>query len=413
MAAPHTDRQPVTFGDVLRIREFRALWLADLQSWIGDQIGRVALSVLVFERTGSAAATALVYGLTYLPAVLGGVLLGGLADRVQPRQLMIACNAGRAVLFAVMALPAVPIPAVAALLVAAVLLGPPFTAAEGSLLPRILEGERYVVATGLRMASLQGAQLAGFGFGGLLIGLVGSRWGLALDALTFAVAAVAVRFVVADRPPANGRSDVAGLAAYLRSVPAAARSIAADPTLRFMLGFGWLAACFVVPEGLAAPYAHAIGGGPGSVGLLLAAAPAGTAVASALFVRRVSPGRRSALIGPLAIAAGLPLGACAVHPGLAVSLVLWFVSGAGSAYQVAASATFVQAAPDERRGQVVGLAASGLIAIQGVGIMVAGLVAEQLGPATTIALAGALGVALAAALAVRMSRTTLSGSTRC
>jgi hypothetical protein len=49
----------------------------------------VALAVLVFERTGSPGQTALTYALTFLPAVLAGPLLPGLADRPQ------RCHAGR------------------------------------------------------------------------------------------------------------------------------------------------------------------------------------------------------------------------------------------------------------------------------------------------------------------------------
>ena len=72
----------VTFLDALRVPEFRVIWLADAQSAVGDQLARVALSVLVFERTSSALLTALAYSLTFLPALIGGALLSGLADRV-------------------------------------------------------------------------------------------------------------------------------------------------------------------------------------------------------------------------------------------------------------------------------------------------------------------------------------------
>ena len=49
-------RRP-TYTDVLRVTEFRAIWLADVQSLVGDQVARVALTVLIFARTGSAALT--------------------------------------------------------------------------------------------------------------------------------------------------------------------------------------------------------------------------------------------------------------------------------------------------------------------------------------------------------------------
>src|SRR5579875_3802050 len=113
-----------------RHREFRALWLAIGQSQFGDQLGRVALSVLVFTRTGSGGLTALVYALTYLPAVAGGVLLSGWADRFPRRTLLVWCDLARAACFAAMAVPSVPLAAVAALLVLAVLIGAPHKAAE-------------------------------------------------------------------------------------------------------------------------------------------------------------------------------------------------------------------------------------------------------------------------------------------
>lgn len=53
------------------------LWLAEVLSLLGDQLARVALSVLVFDRTGSALLTGLVYGLSFLPALVAGPLLGG------------------------------------------------------------------------------------------------------------------------------------------------------------------------------------------------------------------------------------------------------------------------------------------------------------------------------------------------
>ncbi len=75
----------VGFRSVFAEREFRWLWAAGVQSLLGDQLARVALSVLVFERTASSLLTAAVYALTFLPAFLGGVLLGGVADRYPRR----------------------------------------------------------------------------------------------------------------------------------------------------------------------------------------------------------------------------------------------------------------------------------------------------------------------------------------
>src|SRR3978361_1643822 len=140
----------VTFLDVLRVPEYRALWLADAQSMAGDQLARVALSVLVFQRTASTVLTALTYALTFLPALIGGALLAGLADRLPRRRGLGRADIIRAVVLALMALPGSPIWLVCTLLVFAVLAGSPFSAAESALLPEILDGDTFVVGTGLR-----------------------------------------------------------------------------------------------------------------------------------------------------------------------------------------------------------------------------------------------------------------------
>jgi len=104
------------FRSVFAEREFRWLWTAGVQSLLGDQLARVALSVLVFERTNSTLLTAAVYALTFLPAFFGGLLLGGLADRYPRRRVLIGCDVVRAVLLAAMALPGTSLLAVSGLL---------------------------------------------------------------------------------------------------------------------------------------------------------------------------------------------------------------------------------------------------------------------------------------------------------
>lgn len=123
--------RPATFREVFAVAEFRVLFAAQLLSVVGDQFTRVALAVVVFARTGSAGLTALTYGLTYLPDLVGGPLLSGLADRYPRRAVMVASDLGRAVLVAAMAAPGLPLPALGGLLVAVQLLNAPFSAARG------------------------------------------------------------------------------------------------------------------------------------------------------------------------------------------------------------------------------------------------------------------------------------------
>jgi len=402
-------RRP-TYTDVLRAPEFRAIWLADVQSLVGDQIARVALTVLVFARTGSAALTGITYALTYLPSVVGGAFLSPLADRYRRRAVMIWCDLSRMVLLVVMALPWLPLPALAAVLVVVVLIGRPFLAAESALLPDILSGEYYALGSGLRTTTLQVTQLLGFAAGGALIATIGAHWGLFLDAVTFGFSALILRLFVQDRPaPARGTSPEAE--PYLRMVSSGVRLVFGDPRLRTLMLLAWLAAFYTAPEGLAAPYARHIGaGGAGSVGLLLAAIPTGTAIATWLFIRWVEPQKRAALIGWLALLAGAPLVVCILSPSFWGSIGLWVLTGLCCAYQAQAAITFVQLVDPTQRARAFGLAAAGLLGVQGLGILLFSAIAQVLDVQQALALAGLLGMVMALPLALRWAKLRKSVS---
>lgn len=399
-------KQP-TFTDVLRIREFRAIWLASGQSVAGDQIARVSLAILVFQRTNSTGLTALVYALTYVPAIVGGALLAGIADRFPRRTVMISCDVIRAVLYGVTAIPGLPLPVVCVLIVVAVLTTSPFSAAESATIPSILDGDLYVVGAGLRATTMQLAQLAGFGFGGLLVGAIGPHWGLGIDAATFAVSSLLVARFVKYRAVPPRSDDDAGLP-YRSRMLDGARTVFGDARLRSLMLLAWLAAFYVVPEGLAPSYVAAIGGGTAAVGVLMAADPAGSAVGAGLFVRLVPAHVRAWLIGPLAFGAGIPLIFCGWEPGIVVSVLLLAATGLCSAFQVQASTTFMRLVPDHHRGQAFGLAQSGLIAVQGLGIAAFGFIGDHVGAPHAIRLAGIIGAVLAVGLAVSWERARRS-----
>src|SRR2546423_12738104 len=91
-SAPITAASPATFGAVFSIGEFRALWLAQVLSVAGDQLARVALTLLVYDRTHSALLAAVTFAASVVPAFVGGVTLSGIAHRLARRPGMVACD---------------------------------------------------------------------------------------------------------------------------------------------------------------------------------------------------------------------------------------------------------------------------------------------------------------------------------
>lgn len=393
-------RSPVHFLDVLRSGVFRALYLAETQSIVGDQLARVALSILVFERTHSTPETALTYALTFLPAIAGGALLSGLGDRFPQPTVLICCDLIRAGLLAAMATSGMPIGGLFALLTVVAFLGPAFTAAEVSMVAAVLAGEQYRVATGLRMITNQFAQVAGFAVGGALVTLLNPQWALRVDACSFALSALAIAYGTRGTPAvaAVHRDPRLGLAAAMRD-------LRDDRHLSSLVGLTWLAGFFVVPEGLAAPYATDIGQGTAAIGILMAAIPAGTTVGAYIVLRRIPPAARRPIVRFMAVLAGLPLVACAAGPALPVSIALWFLSGLLAAYLLDVLTSVVQLTPAARRGRVIGVVGAGLIGVQGLGLIVFGIAADAIGTGPAIATAGGIGTALAVPLAVAMRRS--------
>jgi Na+/melibiose symporter-like transporter len=312
------------------------------------------------------------------------------------------------VLFAGMALPGIPLALICLMLCVAMLAESPFSAAQSALTPAILtEHDYYVVGTGLRSITYQVAQLAGFAGGGVAIAAIGARGGLALDAVTFAISGVMIMLGVRPRPAAQAQTPEEPP----QSFTAGFRLVFTNAKLRTLVMLSWLAGVYVVPEGVAAPYASKVSHGATPVGLLLASIPFGVAVGTYLFVRWIPAQRRTHWMAPLGLLSGIPLTFCLITPPLAISLVLWFLSGLFFCYQVQVVTEFVRAVPDRYRGQATGIAASGLLAVQGVGVLLGGWVASGLGVGWAVGGAGLVGMAVAALLGVLWERARLIGPT--
>jgi len=389
-----------TFAEVFGVSEFRVFWLAQALSVAGDRLALVALTVLVFDRTHSPLLTAVAFAAGFLPWVVGGVLFGGAADRWPRREVMVGCDLARAVLVAVMVVPGVPLPALVALLAAVTSLASPFEAARSSLLPDILDGDRYTVGLAVVQTTFRSAMVLGYAAGGIAVAAIGSRSALALDAATFTASAALVRCGIRARPAA-ARRTARRLGA---DIAAGVRLVATDRALRTLMLLGWLVAFYAVPEAVAAPYASELGGGAAAVGLILAASAFGGVLAAPVFMRLVAPAQRVWLTGPLAVATCALLMLCLARPPLAALLAILAASGACGVYQIAANSTFMTRTPTAQRGQAFGLAMSGIFAGQGIAFVLAGAAAQVISPPVVVAIAGGLGAAAGIALTATWRR---------
>ncbi|HEV7907169.1 MAG TPA: MFS transporter [Pseudonocardiaceae bacterium] len=388
-------------------REFRGMWISTTVSTAGDQIATVALSLLVFQRTGSPAWTAATYAMTMLPTLVSGPLLAWLADRHPRRTVMVCCAWLQAALVALMAVPGTPLSLMIVLLVAVQMVASPFLAAQEATLPSALPAKRYDDGVALFGSSGDIAQMIGLAGAGFIVTALGPHLALTIDAVTFVLVAVLIHVSVQARPAAdplarpprhakNGQKDARQGALSL---------ILSNPRLRSVLSLRLLAGFALVPAGLAVPLASQLGA-PWAAGLILALEPATNVLGVAMLYRLVrDDSQRERLIGPLAVLSLAPLIGFAISPTLAWTVALLTVAGLAGAYHTPARSAWGRVVPDAYRGRAHGIARTALRASQGGGMALGGTVAQILGSITvTIAGAGAVGVLLALRAAGAWSR---------
>ncbi|HEX6286961.1 MAG TPA: MFS transporter, partial [Acidimicrobiia bacterium] len=83
--------------ELLRIRDFRYLWLAQILSDFGDNLTFLTLLILIQRLTGSTVALAGLMVAIALPTLLFGTLAGVYVDRIDRKKAMMVSDLLRAI----------------------------------------------------------------------------------------------------------------------------------------------------------------------------------------------------------------------------------------------------------------------------------------------------------------------------
>ena len=200
-----------TYRAVFAAAEFRVLFAAFAMYVLGFEFEILGLSVLVFAQTRSPFLTALAFSLGFAPQVVGGALFSSLADRLPPRLVIGSGLLIRAVPGLVIGLlPGLPVPAMLALVAAAALVTPVFSAATSGLLPDVLDGDRYVLGRSVFNLTGAGMQIIGLGIAGAILAVVPAHWLLLTAGGALTVAAAVTRLGLRRREaraPRTARRD--------------------------------------------------------------------------------------------------------------------------------------------------------------------------------------------------------------
>ena len=376
-------------------RSFRRLLAGRATSFLGDGLFTVAVMWLVFELTGSTAYTGLAGFLLRAPNALK-LLAGPLVDRSRVGRVLV----GSELLGAVLAL-LVPLAALAGELSVWVVLGVlPFMAltelfaapAQTAALPRILDRESLVRANSAFSVVTSAVDAGAQALGGALVAAVGPVALYAVDAGTYAVAAVV--FLGVSIPPAEGsddESDPLDLATYRRELREGI-AVLTGSVLGLML-LASLLANFLTSAAFAVLPAYAAGiSGAAGYGLLLGATTAGAIVGSLL-----APAVEDRPLGVtnavgLTLAGGLWTAGVELG-GVAVTAALFAASRVPiGVYNVGVQATMQTGVPEDRLGRVTAAVSSLSNVVGPLGLLLGGVVGDAVG-ATAVLLGGGVGIA--------------------
>lgn len=216
---------------------FVAAWLGQVCSLIGSTLTGFALSVWVYNNTGSVTQFSVVILFTMLPGILVAVPAGALIDRFDRRRLMILSNvwsalwtAGAALLFALDSLRLWHVCALAAAISAAgALLSPAFTASISQVVPKRHLGR----ASGMMQLGEAAAQTLAPLLGGFLVLTIDISGVLLIDVFTYAFAIATLLFLRVPRAAKTDRRD----SGVLREAASGWAYIAGRPGLFWLLLF--------------------------------------------------------------------------------------------------------------------------------------------------------------------------------
>jgi MFS family permease len=363
----------------LRRRPFRRLATTYAVNELGDWMGIVALSVLVFEQTDSAlATTALFLGTRFVPALLAPLIVTR-SERPPPRFVLPLIYCGEATAFAVLALLANHFSLAGVVVVATIdgalaLTGRSLTRA---VVATLLEptGELRAGNALLNVAFTAGAAV-GPALAGILVGSAGIQFALLLDAVSFyAIAWILLRagdLPRAEPEPGQTWARIRAGVDYLCENTALRRLLVAQ-------GAAFIFFAAVIP--IEVVYAkETLGTNDSGFGLMLASWGVGMVLGSLIFaaVRRTSL-LSLLLFSTLAVGAGY-LGLAAA-PSLAAACIASVLGGAGNGVQWVAAVSAIQelTAPN-MQARVMSVLESIGAAMPGVGMAAGGVIATVFDP---------------------------------
>jgi MFS family permease len=365
---------------------FRLLFLATASSAVGTYLAALALSVDIFDRTGSGRWLAVLLIADFLPIVVIGLALGPLVDRFQRRRLMILADIARCGVFC--ALPFVDQPeAIVALAGVNGIATGFFRPAAWAGVPNLVADEDLEQANSLLSTVEHVAWMVGPVAAGLILAGSGPALAYWINAATFLASAA----LVARIPGRRLQSEESLSRGHWRDVRDGLGVVAHTRPLLTVLVV-WSTAAVATAGVNVAEVVFAkddLGAGNLGLGVLVGATGVGLVIGSFFASTVLASFGMTRVYGASLALMGVGFGAAAAAPSIAVAAVLAAVATVGNGCAIVCNQLLVQrGAPDAMRGRALAVLMSTYYATLGVGMAAAGMLTDAVGARATWALAG-------------------------
>lgn len=364
-------------GLLHRTSAFRLLFFATFASGLGTWIAVIALTVDVYDRTGSANWVSALLVADFLPAVAIGLLFGPLIDRLSRRRIMVVADLARLGIFAVLPFTTSP-GQIVALAAAAGFATGFFRPASYAAIPNLVNEDDLPAANSLLRGGEYLSWTIGTAIGGIIVAASGPDPAYVVNALTFLVSAALIfriptRLLQVAAAVSRGHwRDIAdGFAIVFRSRVLLAVFFAWNLVMLALAGIN-VAEIVLAKE--------VFNGGDVGFGLMWAASGLGLLIGSLWAPRWLElRGILFVYVGALLL---LAFGAftAALSPNVWVALPCMAIGGIGNGAAVVYNSLLVQrGAPDHLRGRVFTVIMSSTYAMLGLGMIIAGPLTAALG----------------------------------
>ena len=393
-----------TYRAALARSAFRWVLASHAASQIGQSLFTVAITVVVWQQTRSAAWVAAAATSRLLPYVLCSAPAGVLADRYDRRTLLGLAHATRimcmaALVVAVLAQSAAPV--VLALAFAATVAGTPCYPAVAAIIPRTVPTADLAAANALFTTVESTAFVVGPAIGGALLTLGPPAVTFAANAVVFGVALALLHPLSLPSAATDDAAGASFVGQFVDGVRAVVGSAEVAVPLLYMVVMNFVYGVSLVALLLVATDLMAVGAE--GFGFLNAAVGAGAFAVVLVSNRVAASGAPLRVLTWAVLASSVPFAALAVTTSLPLGLGLAFVAGAGGLLTEVVGVTILQRVLDERvLARVFGILDTTVIGAILVGSAVVPPLVRLVGLRSTLVIGGALVPALSLAAVPRL-----------